>query len=166
MTTDYKVADYTKAKRAARAVLAKNYITDIPVSIMGIIENYGIKVESRRFDAPYNNVAGFISLHDGLIVVNQDDPPNRRKFTLAHELGHLVLHRDALLNDKNRSILYRMPIGQTNTDPLEREANCFAANILVPDEFLEIYENEGTDVIARMFDVSVDVAGFRLVSRK
>ena len=50
-----------------------------------------------------------------LVVLNSDQPAGRMRFTLAHELGHLVMHR--------------FP-----TPDMEREANEFAAALLVPGE--------------------------------
>jgi Zn-dependent peptidase ImmA (M78 family) len=49
--------------------------------------------------------------------VSRFAPPDRRRFTMAHELGHLVLHEDSYTDDHG-----------------EREANAFAAEFLMPAE--------------------------------
>ncbi len=50
-----------------------------------------------------------------VIVVNSANPTDRIRWTLAHELGHLVLHREDA------------------TDDMEREADAFAAEFLMPE---------------------------------
>lgn len=75
-------------------------------------------------------ILGF-SLYDEicpLIVVRKQDADVRQTFTLAHELGHLLLHRASSIDDD---------IDFTSTTGREREANVFAANFLVPDRFLQ-----------------------------
>lgn len=72
---------------------------------------------------------------DGLAFVNADEesPIARRRFTAAHELGHAVLHRermgrfrvDAKVNEE-----------ADDPDELEREANRFAVELLMPAEVI------------------------------
>ncbi|MGW4521115.1 ImmA/IrrE family metallo-endopeptidase [Amycolatopsis sp. NPDC004378] len=66
-----------------------------------------------------SNLDGFCAWHDDIPVVALLDgvPGDRLRFTLAHELGHLVLHR----------------AGQTGKE-VEAEADAFAAELLTPLE--------------------------------
>lgn len=50
-----------------------------------------------------------------VIVVNSANPTDRIRWTLAHEIGHLVLHRE------------------DSTDDMEKEADAFAAEFLMPE---------------------------------
>jgi Zn-dependent peptidase ImmA (M78 family) len=86
----------------------------------------------------------------------------RQAFTLAHELGHWLLHNEKLRESPELSILFSKPLGELNKEPIEKEANCFAASLLVPKSFLEEYKDEDPLTIAQIFGVSQDVIGFRI----
>jgi len=62
-----------------------------------------------------------------VIVVKKQPWESQQSFTLMHELGHLLLHRQSAIDDENDM---QSPQGQ------EREANAFAGNLLIPDFFL------------------------------
>lgn len=84
---------------------------------------------------PTDALAGFLfwSGADGLAFVNADDILPRRRFTAAHELGHAVLHRDRMgrfTADTAKTLLE----ADEATDEIEREANQFAAELLMPEE--------------------------------
>lgn len=84
---------------------------------------------------PTDPLAGFLfwSGGDGLAFVNADDILPRRRFTAAHELGHAVLHRDRMgrfLADTDQTLSE----SDEATDEIEREANQFAAELLMPEE--------------------------------
>lgn len=70
-----------------------------------------------------------------MILSNKYDSPSRQKFTIAHELGHCILHQKELEYNRDIVVFYRKAI-TSESNPLEQEANCFAANLLVPDSFL------------------------------
>lgn len=54
-----------------------------------------------------------------VIVINTHLPPSRRRLTIAHELGHLVLHADGYVDDEQVDV--------------EAQANEFAAEFLMPE---------------------------------
>lgn len=158
-------ADYLKAQKEANKVLKENYITTPPVRIDEIAQNYGIRVLEAEF--PHDNenmVAGLIDINRKIIYVNAKDFPNRKTFTIAHELGHLLMHKEKLKKDPKYAILYRIPLGESSKDPIEREANCFAANLLVPQDLLTKYLDQGLsqNEIAGIFAVSSEVIGYRI----
>lgn len=110
---------------------------------------------------------GFYDPKARAIYVNRDDPPNRQTFTIAHELGHHYLHRDFILTHPDQyKVLYRKPMGR-ETDPIEKEANSFAANLLVPTEWLKrYYRIASVAEMARVFIVSEEVIRWRLITEK
>lgn len=65
-------------------------------------------------------------------------PEHLRRFVLAHELGHAVCTPDA-----NTSWISAYTLA-LNTDRIEREANTFAVELLLPDSFIR--ENEGCSI--------------------
>lgn len=98
------------------------------------------------------------------IWVRSDEPADRRRFTVAHEIGHHLLHagggsvhcRPADLGDADG-----------DTRAREREANRFAAELLMPERLVrERADRNGPDPIglAEAFAVSDVAMGFRLVN--
>lgn len=107
------------AERRAAEVLAQYGLAAPPVALEEICRREGLAVCSRPFDY----VAG-VFVNDcefPVIVVNSRDRRTRQRFTLAHELGHYFL------GHRRRS--FAEPGGKS---PLEREANRFAASLLMP----------------------------------
>lgn len=100
--------------------------------------------------------SGFLKLEEGrwVIGVNSVHHPKRQQFTMAHELGHYFLHRETI-GEIDDSILFRAD-GFGEPGP-EREANLFAAELLMPDEeFLGSIRkfNGNVDDISNYFGVS------------
>lgn len=102
-----------------------------------------------------------------LIVVRKQNAESRQTFTLAHELGHLLLHRASSIDDD---------FDIRSTEGTEREANIFAAHFLLPDSHLdairdyerpaEISELDGwLRDYRRAWGVSSEVILLRLVDR-
>ena len=73
------------------------------------------------------------------ILIDADTtPPQLLPFVIAHELGHAVCTPDA-----NTSWISAYTLA-LNTDRIEREANTFAVELLLPDDF--VHENEGCSI--------------------
>ena len=98
------------------------------------------------------------------IWVRSDEPADRRRFTVAHEIGHHLLHAD------RGSVLCRpADLGDADGDTRarERQANRFAAELLMPERLVrELAAGRGADPIAlaAKFAVSDVAMGFRLVN--
>jgi predicted transcriptional regulator len=90
--------------------------------------------------------------------------PRRRRFTIAHELGHLVLHAG---NSAAPAVFCRH-VGSTEaaiSDAIEREANHFAAELLMPGDLMRAAVARGEtdpDVLGDRFEVSPVAAAWRL----
>jgi len=109
---------------------------------------------------PYEGeLAGMLIRQTGrtIIGVNNAHHRNRKRFTIAHELGHLLLHDLNLHVDHNfkvrrepaetpTRVRRRDEISSLAVDPLEMEANRFAAEILMP------YEMVRADLAGANFD--------------
>lgn len=76
----------------------------------------------------------FFSGAGGLAFVKADDILPRRRFTAAHELGHAVLHRDRM--GRYRADAKIADADDGPDDEIEREANRFAAVLLMPEEVI------------------------------
>lgn len=95
------------------------------------------------------------------IYINANDPARRRRFTLAHEIAHFVLHRDLIGDGLIDDGMYRSKLG----GDYERQANRFAADILMPPALVRGYYRGGMVSYADLgetFGVSTDAMRIRL----
>lgn len=138
----------------------------IPVDISGIANDLGIKVwESRRLP---DGISGklFLDQHAGgssgfSILVNAAEPFTRKRFTVAHELAHFILHRSDVNGELQDDTFYRSRL----SDKQEREANQLAAEILMPmDSVQQIIQSGIRDLsqLASKFAVSTQAMTIRL----
>ena len=145
------------------------YNIQIPIyDIFGVVNTLGGSVkECVNMDSMYD---GSIRKKDNgfIIFVSPFQSIERKKFTIAHELGHLFLHMGYKINSElwesqNEATYYRVG------DSLEEyQANEFAAALLMPkDRYKEIMDQNTkgniveTGKIASYFGVSVSAASNR-----
>lgn len=127
-----------------KGILQKN----VPINVETICLHYNILIENK--DYPDNDdTVGQIEFpsHNGAarIFINPSENSNinRRRFTIAHELGHFFLHKDSTpdgFTDTTRT----MSRTTSYWDRVESEANDFAARLLMPENFIL---SEGNKVI-------------------
>jgi IrrE N-terminal-like domain len=105
-----------------------------------------------------------------LILVDRSDHSTRQRFTLAHELGHLLLPWHLGSNFACDPSQDRPELWQDSS--YEPEANRFAAELLVPSAWLDrLIETRGDDTVAGLAQAVLDagvstwVASFRLAGR-
>jgi Zn-dependent peptidase ImmA (M78 family) len=151
------------AQRAAATVLEEAWDSDrYPVDPVVIAERMGMIVYEAQLPG---NVSGLLKKDPGAeaeIFVDVDDPPVRRRFTAAHELGHYAQRRD-----KDEFVGYvdrRDGRSREGTRPDEIFANTFAAYLLMPPAAVKVLvEARNTDVqMARFFGVSLQSMQFHL----
>lgn len=101
---------------------------DLPVPVESIAEDLlGLSVAEFSLDG----MSGLLYPLERRIVVNANDGPPRRRFTLAHELGHWVCQ--ALAGHVQPVYCRADQVGVGEGRALEREANIFAAELLMPE---------------------------------
>ena len=72
-----------------------------------------------------------------LIGVNASHIESRKRFTIAHELGHFMLHGNKeVFVDTDKNLFIRFRKKQTHYSLEEAEANAFAAELLMPEDWL------------------------------
>ncbi|MDY6311323.1 MAG: ImmA/IrrE family metallo-endopeptidase [Cyanobacteriota bacterium] len=153
---------YQKVKDMVKKVIDENFIKEPPVNIRKLVLNYGLDLQFAVFGD--NKICGFLDINEKKIWVNYNDNSKRQNFTIAHELGHWLLHREDIEKDpKSYKVLFRYPLGQT-TDIRETEANKFAANLLVPTEMLKVCKKAkfSEEKMSVLFHVSPTVISYRL----
>ncbi len=155
--------EYNKATLLATEKLSEYKISEPVVPIFEIAEAEGLSVKIISMPEKLKSVSGFFDPDTSIIYVNAEDVPTRQRFTVAHELGHYLLKHDP----EKYGVLLRFP-ELNGEDNIEKEANCFAANILVPKEqlrsIMKKYSLDENDIpiIAQLFGVSRSVIKFRL----
>ena len=92
-------------------------------------------------------------LDQPIVMVNGGEKETRQRFTVAHELGHLMLH--------DLGVLYRDE-RLDGTAPVEREATTFAAELLMPFHEIEALAPVAPEFVAERFGVSISAAQSRL----
>jgi len=122
----------------------QEYIDSVPVNIEAIIRSFDIELD-KNSSLP-EGVLGEISKEGDRykISIKKTDHYYRKRFTMAHELGHFVLHKDKIGNGIDDSENYR-PVRRIDTvagELEESEANNFAANILMPEDLVIRYAKE------------------------
>jgi Zn-dependent peptidase ImmA (M78 family) len=127
-----------------------------PVPILNVIEQNNFRVSGVYSDDAPKGFSGCVDYDTKEVTINLDHSKVRGRFTLAHELGHIILHPGENKFD------YRFEL--SSPDPKETEANRFAGEILMPyAKFKEIYKkyNGDMDLISYFFYVSVGAANVR-----
>lgn len=82
------------------------------------------------------DLAGFLFVTPsvGLVFVNASDSVPRQRFSAAHELGHFVLHRYQMRGVSFADTVEDIKLTDEQSDQHEREANWFAAELLMPEQ--------------------------------
>lgn len=136
-----------------------------PIPVKEIAEEHGVEVVLADFQDSRDEVSGICDFEKKKILVNFADIPARRRFTIAHELGHWMLHRG--IYHANPEEYRFLPRFQWTDDagPLEQEANRFAAHLLVPDRLLRPVAKVATaSRLADIFGVSRTMMEIRMNS--
>lgn len=151
----------------ANRILQRHGLTSIPIDPVTLANREGIKVHNAKFAKP--NISGLIAKRGNAssVLVENDDSPTRKRFTIAHELGHFFLH----LRDGGEFVDTPVDLQRTSVEDgakgakqLEIEANQFAAALLMPeDRIRELHRSiVGVTDLARMFRVSEEAMAIRL----
>jgi len=149
----------------------KKYNLSIPVDLKKVVKDYA-KLEFRSI--PIEGVDGVsinlknIEGKSPVVVVNSNISERRQFFTLAHELGHLVIpwHLGTIIDE-----IYHQAFKDYLYVTIEGEANRFAAELLMPEEWIiEQYKSSSKDdlskfhsFIADCTNVSLHAAAIRLI---
>ncbi len=141
---------------------------DFEVNVSEIIEKFHIKMEEEPMDGTSGKTV------KGVIKINKNENPRRKRFSMAHELGHVILQ-----SPSKDETFYRF-MDSKNYETLEkkideREANEFAADLLMPKKLVEyainyisknndneLDDKELVNEIKDLMNVSYTSMGYRL----
>ena len=135
-----------------------------PVETVPIARDLGLEVYRIKPGSWPNDLSGLIKKDEKgkyNIYVNGDHHVHRRRFTIAHEIAHFILHKDKIGDGLADDMLFRSGLNNL----IEREANSLAAHILMPWSLLEAEIRKGVstiDELAEIFNVSKSSMSIRM----
>lgn len=164
-----KLRNRSDVERRAKEVLTQHGLYSVPVDPVVLANRLGVTVNNAKFSD--DTWAALVAKRDHTtrIFVEQSDPPYRKRFSIAHELGHHFLHllKDGEIVDK-RADMFREkePDVESMSEDRTREiqANWFAAELLMPEDLVraEWHRNSSIRRLAALFNVSEEAIGYRL----
>jgi len=170
-----------KSKRKQIEKQAVQVLTDsgalrVPVPIDRVVHHMKLSATATNFG---DDVSGILVVEKkrAAIGYNMSHAPVRQRFTIAHEIGHYVLHaknsaQSHLFIDKH--VTYRRDgLSSTGNDQQEVEANAFAAALLMPEKLIrkeiekqdfDLDDDDDIDKLAKIFNVSTTAMANRLAN--
>lgn len=164
-------------RQIVEALLARHKILKGPVPVETIARALGIEIKLDKVD---DDLSGFIvrdrQSRRAIIGANKSHHPHRQRFTIAHELGHFLLHEGHTMHLDEKGDALRVNLRSSESargeDNDEKEANLFAAELLMPAAFLRedlhgrdldlLGDTEFLEKLAKKYKVSAQALTFRL----
>jgi Zn-dependent peptidase ImmA (M78 family) len=158
----------------AARLLRSSKIHRAPVPVLAIARSLGAEVRRQPAD---EELSGFLLREESsgttIIGVNDTHHRHRQRFTVAHEIGHMLLHRQTAIHVDSVEAIFRIDLrderSSLGVDDDEKEANLFAAELLMPGALLKKdlsgprhLNDETIRRLARQYDVSVLAMTYRL----
>ena len=133
----------------------------VPVKVVALANALGIRV--KRTSQWPDEICGAIVSKDKRFTIwtNANHPATRRRFTIAHEIGHYVLHREHIGDGIRDDAMFRSKLNSL----LESAANRYAAGLLMPWPLVVDAMEDGLDSIEKLathFQVSKTAMSIRL----
>lgn len=126
---------YSLARRKAAELLQKANVVEPPVPVDDLAVQAGATIRYGRLEGALSGML-YRAGDESIIGINSAHAHVRQRFSIAHELGHLVMHEPDLRIDEHNFVVFRDRDSSKATDPAEIEANQFAAALLMPEELL------------------------------
>lgn len=119
--------DAGKAEANLQDRLRAAHLLEIPLDVRAVAEYLGLEVVEEPMD---DDLSGYLEVRGGqwVVGVNAFHHENRKRFTIAHEIAHFMLHSSQQPSFHDRTFARRA----TDPSAMEREADRFAAELLMP----------------------------------
>jgi Zn-dependent peptidase ImmA (M78 family) len=162
-----------KIEERVHKILQEYKVQRPPVPVEAIARRLGAEIRYSPFEGDISGMV-YRDKDRTVIGVNSLHHMNRQRFTIAHEIGHMLLHEGTEVHvDKTFRVNLRDDLSSQAVDREEMEANGFAAELLMPRHMLledlkgrEIdFENEeNIRRLASKYRVSPQAVTFRLMN--
>jgi Zn-dependent peptidase ImmA (M78 family) len=171
-----------RSQRAARELLESQTDKNLPIDVFSLAREHAMVIETpmgAELSGMLVPLERKVRGKRWAIVVNSTHPRVRQRFTVAHELGHLLLHGYTVAHaDRGFKVRFRNARSSDGSVTEEIEANDFAAELLMPadlvlnkvlEQDLEYAPLDDEDVgalqaLSEEFDVSQQALSFRLAN--
>lgn len=162
-----------KLQRRVSELLESNKIYKPPVPIEKLAKKCGAKL---RYEPYSGEIAGLLFNQDGQVVigVNSLQSETYQRFTIAHEIGHLLLHDlTGIYLDRNFQSFTVERSAPKIVSIIENEANLFAAELLIPSKMfahdikghiVDFAEDKFLKTLAEKYKVNLQTILFRLIN--
>lgn len=134
---DLAVIRHKLIQQTVASLLEQAGITSPGFDVRYLAEKKGAIVVEEPNDSDFSGFLFRSSDSPPVIGVNSNHAPNRKRFTIAHELGHLLLHSKSGVHVDQAIVMMRDSRASAGVDEDEIEANRFAAELLMPRDFVE-----------------------------
>ena len=135
-----------KIEAIADQILDRYQAGDLPVRVESIAKQLGLEVRRQKLED--SNLSAFLYREGNrsIIGVNASHAEVRQRFSIAHEIGHFLLHSESLHYDRSvqAQVFLRDAKASEGVYQQEIEANAFAACLLMPRQFV-LGDLEGLD---------------------
>lgn len=149
---DYK--KYQNARDLTWEILLREGICELPVNIVAVCKQMGIHVKYYDAECDSDGKSLFV-FGRPVILVNKKCNAQRKRFTIAHELGHILLGHVGVYGLVNRE-------PSCTDSPIEKEANVFASRLLAPACVIWGCKVRDAETLARLCDISPQAAEYRM----
>lgn len=142
---------------------------NVAIDVNRFAKRLNISIQERSLG---KEISGLLIIKEGKVAIGieSDQGEQRKRFTIAHELGHFFLHREI------KSTFVDEIFARSNkTNQLEREANAFAASLLMPEALIKSVidkkalnnlDDEDIKKLSDEFNVSQISMTYRLINLK
>lgn len=164
---------YSRINTEVDRLLVSAKVRQPPVPVEKMAKDAGAKVIRNDFK---EDVSGVLIRREGTVVIGvaSSQSEARQRFTIAHELAHLLLHDGEEVHvDKMFRVNLRSQLSSKAEDVEEIEANAFAASLLMPIGFLkadlqgvtlDIDDETQVAKLAERYGVSTQAMTYRLMN--
>ena len=160
-----------KYKQKVEEILMNLNMFKAPIQIIDVANNYNFVVVEAVLD---NDESGFLmidnegvsingTLQKRIICVNHTDSPLRKRFTIAHELGHFFLEIEG--KEEGKNFVVHRESSESIDRVKEREADLFASELLIPTALLEKELQNLTKADLILYDIPYYISKYFQVSR-
>ena len=150
--------------------IINRYMESAPVDVIGMADAIGVACHSAYLEDDISGMLERVSEGVYKCTYNASHPMTRQRFTVAHEIGHYMLHRKLLGDGVDDNRAYRSTdAGKYHNTAIgpkqETEANRFAAAVLMPTNLVKQKIAEDCDIsdndLSRVFKVSMQAMTIR-----
>ncbi|RJP28010.1 MAG: ImmA/IrrE family metallo-endopeptidase [Candidatus Omnitrophota bacterium] len=160
---------YSHASKIAQKALKEAQVNAPPVDVNKILN--GLRINFLPYSFPDKVSAILLKDNNMLVIgVNKNHPPNRQRFSIAHEIGHYLLgHYKEIFVDTAEISEGRFEAADEEHNKVqEQEANYFAGELLMPSDMLkkDFLKLKNVEEIAKLYQVSKEALWIRLLKLK